>query len=313
MLWWQAVILGLVEGITEYLPVSSTGHLIITSSLLGLKDPASKSAIDSYEIVIQGGAILAVLGLYFPRFVQMFKGLLGKDPAGLRLLINVGIAFVPAAVAGLLLKKTINAFLFSPGPVVFAFIVGGVYMIVVEQWRRGRFSRPRFSSREHGIEDMTPVQALIIGCLQVVSLWPGTSRSMMTITGGYLTGLRPAAAAEFSFLLGMPTLLAATGYTLYKDIKESSAAGTKNFYQELGAQPVLIGIVVSAVAAGLAVRWLVKFLNTHGLTGFGVYRIVVGIALAGLIVGGIVNISKELAGGAKGPPAAAVPAKAGGK
>lgn len=300
MLWWHAVILGLVEGITEYLPVSSTGHLIITSSLLGLKDPASKGAIDAYEIVIQGGAILAVLGLYFPRFVQMFKGLLGKDPAGLKLLVNIAIAFVPAAMVGLVLKKDINAYLFAPGPVVLAFIAGGVYMITVEQWRRGRFSRPRFTSREHGIEDMTPVQALIIGCLQVLSLWPGTSRSMMTITGGYLTGLRPAAAAEFSFLLGVPTLLAATGYTMFKNVREASETHALNFYQQLGAKPVLIGVVVSAIAAAVAVRWLVRFLNAHGLTGFGVYRIVLGIALTGLIVGGIVSFAAEEKGGASG-------------
>jgi undecaprenyl-diphosphatase len=293
--------------------VSSTGHLIITSALLGLKDPKSKDAIDAFEIVIQGGAILAVLGLYFPRFVQMFKGLLGKDPAGLRLLINVGIAFMPAAVVGLALNKVIKEHLFTPAPVVLALIVGGVYMIAIEQWRRGRFSRPRFHTREHGIEDMTPVQALIIGCLQIVSMWPGTSRSMMTITGGYLTGLRPTAAAEFSFLLGMPTLLAATGYTLYKDVKHAAAAGTKNFYQELGITPVLIGIVVSAVAAAVAVRWLVKFLNTHGLTGFGVYRIVIGIALAGLIVGGIVNINGQGKGGGATAKPMLSPAQGGGR
>lgn len=291
MLWWHAVILGLVEGITEYLPVSSTGHLIITSSLLGLKDPRSKDAIDAFEIVIQGGAILAVLFLYFPRFLQMLKGLLGKDPAGLRLLINLIIAFVPAALVGIALSKHIKKFLFHPAPVVLAFILGGIYMILVEQWRRARFSPPPFHTRQHSLDDMTPLQALFIGCMQILALWPGTSRSMMTITAGLFTRLSPAAAAEFSFLLGMPTLLAATLYTLYKDLKHSAASGTPNFYQQLGITPVLIGIAVSAIAAALAVRWLVAFLNTHGLTGFGIYRIVIGIALIGLILGRLVSVS----------------------
>lgn len=291
MHWWHAVLLGLVEGITEYLPVSSTGHLIITSALLGLNDPKSKDAIDAFGIVIQGGAILAVLALYFPRFVQMFKGLLGKDPAGLRLLANIIIAFIPAALVGVILSKAIKIHLFHPTPVVLALLVGGLYMIGVEQWRRGRFCRPRFSTREHGLEDMTPLHALFIGCLQILALWPGTSRSMMTITAGYFTGLRPAAAAEFSFLLGMPTLLAATLYTLYKDASDSSRAGTPNFYQSLGATPVIIGVLVSALAAAVAVKWLVAFLNKHGLTGFGVYRIVLGITLTGLILGGLVTIA----------------------
>lgn len=295
MLWWHAVILGLVEGITEYLPVSSTGHLIITSSLLGLKDPKAKEAIDAFEIIIQGGAILAVLALYWPRFVQMLKGLLGRDPAGFRLLVNIGIAFVPAALVGLVLSKTIKAHLFYPVPVVLALAAGGVFMIGLEMWRNGRFSRVRHSGREHGIEEMTPLQALVIGLMQIVSLWPGTSRSMMTISGGMIAGLRPAAAAEFSFLLGMPTLLAATLYTLYKDLKESKATGTPNFYETLGAVPVVIGIVVSAAAAWVAVRWLVGFLNRQGLTPFGVYRLILAVALVGLIVGQVVRIAPESA------------------
>ena len=202
---WQAVILGLVEGITEFLPVSSTGHLIITSNLLGLTDAKSKSAIDAFEIVIQGGAILAVVGLYWARFVQMLRGLLGMDNAGFKLLLNIVVAFLPAAVIGLLIKKWINQHLFYAWPVVLAFAVGGVYMIVVEARRSGRMGRPPYEGAGKGIEDMTALDALRIGALQVLAMWPGTSRSMMTITGGYFGGLRPAAAAEFSFLLGVPT------------------------------------------------------------------------------------------------------------
>lgn len=322
MLWWHAVILGLVEGITEYLPVSSTGHLIITSSLLGLKDPKSKDAIDAFEIIVQGGAILAVVGLYWPRFIQMLRGLLGRDKAGLALLIKIAIAFMPAAIVGLATKKWINAHLFYPGPVVAAFFVGGAYMILIELWRSGKFSRPGYSGGSRlgpdgrsivqggkGIDDMSAFDALRIGLFQIVALWPGTSRSMMTITGGYFSRLRPGAAAEFSFLLGVPTLLAATLKALYDDYKAahppagSLVAAEPMFYKVLGPMPVVIGLVVAAISAALAVRWLVGFLNRRGLAPFGVYRIVLAIALLGLIMGKIIVIAPESKG-------ASVPVKA---
>lgn len=292
----DAVVLGLVEGITEYLPVSSTGHLIIASSLLGLKTPQQKEAIDAFEIVVQGGAILAVLGLYWPRFVQMLRGVLGLDPAGLRLLINLVVAFLPAAVVGVIVHKWIKAHLFFAGPVVAAMIVGGIYMIVVDEWRKGRFGLrggARFHAAGKGVDDMSIVDALVIGCLQILSMWPGTSRSMMTITGGLFRGLRPAAAAEFSFLLGMPTLLAATLKELYGNYKDHRDLGEPMFYQVLGVTPVVVGLVVAAASAAVAVKWLVGFLNRHGLAPFGWYRVVVGVALAGLIVGGIVSIRPE--------------------
>ena len=300
MNWWQSVILGLVEGITEYLPVSSTGHLILAGQLLGLKDPKAKDAVDAFEIIVQGGAILAVVGLYWPRFVQMLKGLLGKDPAGLKLLINIVIAFMPAAVIGLMIKKWINAHLFYATPVVFAMIVGGVYMIVVEAWRSGKLRRPKYSGAGKTIDDMTALDALRIGFLQVISMWPGTSRSMMTITGGYFAGLRPTAAAEFSFLLGVPTLLGATVLALWHDYKDahpkpgSGIAAQPMFYQVLGPVPVLIGLVVAAVSAAFAVKWLVGFLNRRGLTPFGVYRILLGIAMIGLIVGRVLTIEPDV-------------------
>lgn len=289
----HAIILGLVEGITEFLPVSSTGHLIITSALLGLKDPASKQAIDAFEIVIQGGAILAVVGLYWPRFVQMLKGLTGADPAGFRLLMNLMIAFVPAAGIGFLTHKWITDHLFTPAPVVAALILGGVYMILVEHARRGKFVRIGASMRGKEIDDLSFIDAFKIGVLQVVALWPGTSRSMMTITGGYLVGLRPRAAAEFSFLLGVPTLMSATLYALYKDLASARAHHTQPFYEVLGKGPVLIGIVVAAISAAAAVKWLVGFLTRHGLAPFGIYRIVLGVILTGLILGQIVRIEPE--------------------
>ncbi|MFO0859462.1 MAG: undecaprenyl-diphosphate phosphatase [Phycisphaerales bacterium] len=288
---WQAVVLGLVEGITEYLPISSTGHLIIAGDLMKLDRAETKSALDAFCVIIQGGAILAVLALYFPRFLQMLKGLLGRDAAGFRIFVNIVVAFLPAAVVGIALKKVIEAKLFHLGPVVFSLIVGGIYMIGVELWRRSR--RPMRGGIEgKSVEDMTVGDALAVGLLQIFSLWPGTSRSMMTITGGYFRGLKPGAAAEFSFLLGMPTLLAATLFTLYKDYAEHKTAGGPNMFETLGSKPILVGIAVAAVSAFVAVRWLVGFLNRHGLMAFGWYRIVVGVALLVLALANRVTVAK---------------------
>jgi undecaprenyl-diphosphatase len=309
---WHALILGIVEGITEYLPVSSTGHLIITSNLLGLTSEKNKSAIDAFEIVIQGGAILAVVGLYWPRFMQMLRGLMGRDNAGFQLFVNICIAFLPAAVIGVVIKKWINAHLFYAAPVVLAFVVGGIYMIIVEACRSGRWGRAArlpYHGAGKGIDEVTPLDALKIGFLQVLSMWPGTSRSMMTITGGYFCKLRPAAAAEFSFLLGVPTLLGATVLALWDDWKDHKANGSPMFYTELGGTSVVIGLVVAAVSAALAVKWLVGFLNRRGLAPFGVYRILLGVALVGLILGGLVTIKPETkpASGAAAPAAPAAP------
>jgi len=292
---WQAVILGLVEGVTEYLPVSSTGPLILVSSLMGLDTPEHKNAVDAFNIIIQGGAILAVLGLYRARVAQMCRGLIGKDAAGRRLLIHLFIAFIPAAIVGKLLDDWIESQLFFAGPVLAALFLGGVYMIVLDRIRKGEVANPSVPSEgrspeSRGLESLTPAKALTVGCLQCVAMWPGTSRSMMTITGGMLVGLAPAAAAEFSFLLGLPTLGAATLYKLYKNISHAQHAGTKNLFQELGAIPVTVGIVVAAVSAAFAVRWLVSFLNKHGLALFGVYRIVLCAVLLAMVILGTVQI-----------------------
>jgi undecaprenyl-diphosphatase len=284
---WQAVILGLVEGFTEYLPISSTGHLILAEQFLGLlDDPASKDSLDAFTVVIQGGAILAVAGLYAGAILKMLRGLIGRDPVGLRMLVNLVIAFIPSAALGLLLDKAIDRYLFHTGPVVFALAAGGVYMLAVDQWRRGRFGLPRHAGRALEIERVTPGQALFIGLLQCFSLWPGTSRSMMTITGGMLVGLPAGAAAEFSFLLGLPTLVAATLYKLYKNLKVSHAEGRPDFIHELGGVQVAVGVLVAAVAAAIAVRWLVGFLNRRGLTPFGWYRLALAILIVGLSTAG---------------------------
>lgn len=293
----QAAVLGLVEGITEYLPVSSTGHLIIASDLMKLgQTPESARAIDSFNIVIQGGAILAVAGLYFPRFVAMLAGLIGKNAAGLRLFINLIIAFMPAAIVGLLVHDWIEERLMSTGPVAAALIVGGVFMIVVDRMVIG----PRRRAQAQGVADasvigmeldqLRPAQALGIGLMQLFALVPGTSRSMMTIVGGVMVGLRPAAAAEFSFLLGMPTLLAATMLALFKDLKHARDMGGQNLFEVLGVLPVVVGIVVAAVSAAIAVKWLVGFLNRHGLAPFGVYRIAIGALLVALAAMGLVTV-----------------------
>lgn len=287
----QAIILGIVEGVTEYLPISSTGHLILVAALLGLDSPERKSAVDAFNIVVQGGAILAVLGLYRARVAQMIRGLLGRDAAGARLAVNLVVAFLPAAGVGVLIDDIIEAHLFYPGPVITALVVGGLYMIGLDQWRQGRFSMPRPRSAELEIEDLTPRQALVIGLMQCVAMWPGTSRSMMTITGGMVAGLRPAAAAEFSFLLGLPTLGAACLYKLAKDLARAGEVGPngevhRSMFELLGAAPVVLGLVTATVSAALAVKWLVGFLNRHGLSPFGWYRIVLGVVLLGLIAGG---------------------------
>ena len=300
---WQAVVLGLVEGITEYLPISSTGHLILASAFRGLGGtPEQQRAIDDFNIVIQGGAIAAVVGLYWPSLVRMLKGLMGQDEQGLKLLINLGIAFVPAAAAALLLKDTIEHFLFQPIPVLLALALGGVYMIIADWKAQGRLGLGHKSGCEPGIMDITPSQALFIGLLQCIAMWPGTSRSMMTITGGIWCGMRPKQAAEFSFLLGLPTLMAATLYKLDKNLKYSHETGTPNMFETLGYGACAVGMIVAALSAAVAVRWLVGFLNRHGLTPFGWYRFALCFVVAGFVFSGKVKIN---------PPEKPAPIKAG--
>lgn len=292
MTWLEALILGLVEGITEYLPVSSTGHLILASALLGLDDAERKASVDAFTVVIQGGAILAVLGLYLPRVIQMLRGLFGSDVAGRKLLINLFIAFLPAAVIGLLLEPLISEHLFSPVPVLAALFLGGVWMIWIDRFRKKRAhaqTHEEAREKEITIDGMTWKHALAIGCFQVVAMWPGTSRSMMTIAGGTLMGLRPKEAAEFSFLLGLPTLGGACVYKLYGNLRAAEAAGEPNLFEQLGYVPVAVGILVATISAALAVRWLVAFLTKHGLRSFGWYRIALSIVMGAMIAAGVVT------------------------
>src|SRR5690606_14932798 len=269
--------LGLVEGITEYLPISSTGHLILASSLLGLRTPENEEALATFEIAIQGGAILAVLGLYRHRVPQTWNGLMGRDPAGRRLLVNLVLAFLPAALLGPLLDDPIEAHLFRAPTVLAALLVGGLWMLWLG--RRG-------PAGERTVDSLDARTALLIGLFQCVAMWPGTSRSMMTIAGGVLLGLRARDAAEFSFLLVVPTLVAACVFKLAKNLLGDGP----NLFAQLGAVPVAIGFAVAAVSAALAVHWLVGFLSRHGLAPFGWYRIALTALLAALSAAGAIEI-----------------------
>lgn len=294
----HAAILGLVEGITEYLPVSSTGHLIIASALLmpGEQDPEMKRNIAAFEIVIQGGAILAVLGLYWPRVVQMIRGVLGKDRIGFGLARNIVFAFLPAAILGVLLKDVIEHYLFYPGPVMAALFIGGMVMIVIGRWQRKFFHAAstaedlaRDAHAFTDIEHLTWKRALLIGLLQCLAMWPGTSRSMVTIVGGMLVGMRPRHAAEFSFLLGLPTLGGACVYSAYKNFSHDGP----NMIDTLGVGAIVIGVIVATISAALAVKWLVSFLTRHGLAIFGWYRIALCLVLGVLIWRGVITIQPE--------------------
>ncbi|MCH2135714.1 MAG: undecaprenyl-diphosphate phosphatase [Phycisphaerales bacterium] len=280
----DAILLGLVEGITEYLPVSSTGHLVLLASLLGLDQPPQvKEATDDLLIVIQGGAILAVLGLYRRPVARMCLGIAGKDRQGLQLARNIVIAFLPAAILGPLLDETIESHLMAPWPVLGALIAGGILMIAMG-------SGPKRATQEgpSGI-DLTIRAALIIGLLQCLAMWPGTSRSMVTIVGGMWMGLSAARAAEFSFLLGLPTLGGACVYKLTGNL----TGDEPNMFQVLGTVPIIVGTLVATIAAAIAIKWLVSFLTRHGLAAFGWYRIVLAVVLGALVMTGAVSIGAQ--------------------
>jgi undecaprenyl-diphosphatase len=256
-----AVLLGIVEGITEYLPISSTGHLILASRVLGLKGEGA----DAFDVVIQLGAILAVVVHYRALLLERAVGLASRQKKSVALLSALLIGFLPTALAGLLLRKKIKALLFGPGPVALALVAGGALMIVVELVRARREDKGLV-----GLEHVTPLRALVIGVGQCFSMWPGASRSMCTIVAGQLTGLSTSTAAEFSFLLGLPTLGAATVYEAWKS--RDALAG-------VGALNVVIGLVVSFLVAWAVVAAFVTYLQKRGLLPFGVYRIVLGAAV----------------------------------
>jgi undecaprenyl-diphosphatase len=262
----QALVLGVVEGATEYLPVSSTGHLLIAEHLMGMDaDERQKEAADSLAICIQSGAILAVVMLYFGRIRQIVVGVLGKDPDGLKLLINLVIAFFPAAVLALVLKDWVKQHLFGVMPVAAAQFVGGIIIIVY-----GFMTRKSNPDDGKEISELSRKGALLIGTLQCLAFWPGFSRSLATILGCRFAKLKMMAAVEFSFLLGLVTLTAATGYEGLKHGKEMIA--------DYGLAMPLVSLVTAFVAAVVSVRFMVGALGKYGLTPFGYYRILLAIA-----------------------------------
>lgn len=255
----DSIILGIVEGLTEFLPVSSTGHLILTKEWLGLGNE-----VDTYLVGIQLGAVMAVVTFYWSHILRMLTVFTpGRDVAGLRLMLNLFVAFLPAAVVGLLLNDWIDAHFFNSFTVALALIVGGVIMLVVE-----RVVKPA-EGRIRSVDDVSLIDALVVGIAQCFSLWPGMSRSMSTIVGAQLRGFTNPAAADFSFLLSLPTLGAATLYSLYKG------------REELLAMPnwqttVPLGIAVAFVVAWIAIAGFLTFVKRYGMGPFGWYRLVVG-------------------------------------
>jgi len=256
----DTLLLGVVEGLTEFLPVSSTGHLILVSDLLGLNDEKGKV----FDIVIQLGAILAVCWEYRARFARAFSGL-ATDRVQQRFAANLFVAFLPAAIIGLALQSKIKAYLFNPVSVAIALIVGALAIFAIERWYE-RHGAPRVVR----VDDMDWRDALKVGLAQCLSLIPGTSRSGATIMGGMVFGLSREAATEFSFFLAVPIMFAATGYQLVKYRELLSAADLA---------PFAVGFVVSFVSALVAVRALIRYVARHDFRAFAWYRIALGAAV----------------------------------
>lgn len=267
----QAIILGIIEGLTEFLPVSSTGHLLLTQRLMGL--PADELA-NAYAIVIQGGAIVAVMGLYRNRLVEMFRGIFLGEAAGRRLAVNLMIAFFPAALIGLLFDKKIEHYLFGLWAVAAAWIFWGVVLIVFSQ----TYEKKRKVTAGKNLAELLPKHAFFIGLAQSLAMWPGTSRSLVTILAALLLGFALGPAVEFSFLLGLITLGAATVYK------------AKHFGPQLfgaaGLTTSLVGIFTACLFAALSIKWMLHYLQRHSLAIFGYWRIIIAGLAIGLIFQG---------------------------
>ncbi len=270
----DSIILGLVEGLTEYLPVSSTGHLLVVQKMLGLGgDEATDLALETYAICIQAGAILAVLFLYWGRIRQMLDGLVGRSEEGRHILIAVITAFVPTAIIGLVIQDPVRQYLFGVWPIALSWVVGGLVILYLS--RTGFMTKPG-----KALDQITAQDALIIGGLQAIAMWPGTSRSFTVIIAGLLIGLSLKAAVEFSFLLGLITLSAATAF---EGLQNGPA-----LIDQFGVVNPLIGLAVAFVSAMVAVKWMVNWLEEKGFEIFGYYRIAIGAAaFAALGVGAL--------------------------
>lgn len=257
----KAALMGVVEGLTEFLPISSTGHLILAGSLLGLHDDKAKV----FEIAIQTGAILAVILVYWQRLrdtVVQFP----RERRAQRFVLNVAVAFVPAVVLGLLFGKAIKAHLFTPTVVATTFIVGGFIILWAERRQKHADTAPRI----HTVDGMRVADALKVGLVQCLALVPGTSRSGATIIGGMFLGLSRQVATEFSFYLAIPTLVGAGVYSLYKERALLSLADAPMF---------AVGLLFAFISAWLCIRWLLRFVATHSFVGFAWYRIAFGLLI----------------------------------
>ncbi|MEM7095251.1 MAG: undecaprenyl-diphosphate phosphatase [Actinomycetota bacterium] len=270
-----SIILGLVEGLTEYLPVSSTGHLLVTQDLLGLGGTDSADlALDTYAICIQAGAILAVVVLYRDRLLQMARGVTGGDADGRRLLGATIAAFVLTVVIALLFQDLVRDRLFGPVPIAIAWIAGGIGVLALV--RTHRLDRPGLD-----ITELSLKSAAVIGVAQAFAIWPGVSRSLVTIVAAVLVGLSLGAAVEFSFILGLATLSAATAY-------EAIDNGS-NLIDTFGIASPIIGLIVAFLSALLAIRWMVGWLEQRGFGVFGWYRIVAGLVVVLFLLTGVLD------------------------
>jgi undecaprenyl-diphosphatase len=267
ILLFKAALMGIVEGLTEFLPVSSTGHLILAGSLLGFANDKGKV----FDIAIQTGAIFAVMIVYRQRLAETMRGL-GDDRKAQRFAVNVGVAFIPAVILGLAFGKMIQSHLFTPIVVATTFILGGFVIL----WAERRKTVPRIDS----VDAMRPIDALGVGLCQCLALVPGTSRSGATIIGGMLLGLSRKAATEFSFFLSMPTLIGAGAYSLWKERALLSTADIPLFG---------VGLVFSFLAAWVCVRWLLRYISTHTFTPFAWYRIAFGVVVLATAYSGVVT------------------------
>ena len=257
----KVIIMGIVEGLTEFLPISSTGHLILAGSLLNF----TGEKIKVFEIVIQAGAMLAVCWEYRHRIIDVIRNF-SSDVAARRFVANLLVAFLPAVVLGLLFGKLIKAHLFAPVPVALAFIIGAFAILIVE--RRNRLNED--SLRIHSVDEMTMLDAFKVGCAQCFALIPGTSRSGASIIGAMAFGLSRQAATEFSFFLAIPTLFGATIYSLYKERALLSVADLPMFG---------VGALAAFISAFFCVRWLLRYISSHDFTIFVWYRIVFGVLI----------------------------------
>ena len=254
----KAAIMGIVEGLTEFLPISSTGHLILAGALLGFDDEKAKV----FDIAIQTGAIVAVILVYWQRLRETVMTLPTHEQSR-RFALNVAIAFVPAVLLGLLLGKAIKAHLFTPQVVASTFIIGGVLILWAERWHARTPDAVRITS----VDDMSALDALKVGLVQCLAMIPGTSRSGATIIGGMFLGLSRRTATDFSFYLAIPTLIGAGAYSLYKERSLLSLADLPMF---------AVGLLFAFVSAWLCIRWLLRYVATHSFVPFAWYRIVFG-------------------------------------